>query len=179
GAVVVWMIIWPAAFASAIKSGEPIFPSACAGTAASASPRLAMPTIAEMNVLLMAISLLSLLFYPLRNPALGGAAREPMRAANQDAEQNHLHQAERRGLADIAAFVIIEQQHRHHHRVAGVEKQRRAELAERQHEEQRHRGDHAGPRQGQHDARDGAEHAPAAHPGRLFKLAMNLQKRSR
>ena len=69
----------------------------------------------------------------------------------QHGEDRRLHQAEGGGLADVAALVIVEQQHGHHGRVAGVEKERGAELADRQHEQQRHRGDDAGPRQRQHD----------------------------
>jgi hypothetical protein len=110
---------------------------------------------------------------------LRGAARQPVGAADENAEQDRLHQTECSGLADISAFVIVEQQHRHHHGVAGVEKQRRAEFADRQHEQQRHGGDHARPRQRQHDGADGAEHALAADPGGFLELAMDLQERGR
>ena len=118
--------------------------------------------------------------YPVRATLPCAAPRDsqlapPMRTPSR----TDLHQAECGGLSEIAAFVIVEQQHRHHHGVAGVEKQRRAEFADRQHEQQRHRGDHARPRQRQHDRPDGAEHALAADPGRLLEFAMDLQERGR
>src|ERR1700737_1255318 len=98
--------------------------SARAGSAFSGRPRAAIATIRATMLAFMSTHSLSFSSYSLRDAALGCPPREPVRAADENPEQHRLHQAEGGGLAEVSALVIVEQQHRHHHGVAGVEKQR-------------------------------------------------------
>ena len=53
--------------------------------------------------------------------ALGGSPGKPVGDAQKDPDDHGLHETEGGGFADVATLVIVEQQHRHHGRVARVE----------------------------------------------------------
>src|SRR5262245_34197311 len=115
----------PSFLAASISSGGPKF-WATAGppTAASAAPKTIAPNWRlDTNTAIRFISLVACLSSGPAQARLRAAraARKQVGDADDDRQQRHLYQAERRRDADVAALVVVEQQHGHDHGVARIQ----------------------------------------------------------
>src|SRR4029078_5055411 len=120
----------PSFLAASISSGEPkgscavaVPPAAMSPAVSTAAPkmRLANDTIMRFNSLIACCDILA----GAAHAGFGAActAREQIGDADHHGKEHHLYQAESGGDADIAALVVVEQQHGHHHGVARIQEQ--------------------------------------------------------